>query len=222
MLSGLRKSEKTQTRVEEIFNSLTHIAGVGLSITALVLLIVFSVRYGSAKMVAANSIYGATLIILYLASSIYHAAPRSKTKKILEAIDHSCIYLLIAGTYTPFTLLVLPGAWGWSLFGAIWGIALIGVIFKARFTGRFELISLLSYLLMGWIVIIAINPLIHNIPMGGLIWLVLGGLCYTIGAIFYALDTKFYFSHVIWHVFVLAGSICHFFSIFFYVVLVHK
>ena len=121
MISKLKKNERYQTRIEEVFNSLTHIIGAGLSVTALVLLIVFSVQYGNAKMIAANSIYGASLIILYLASSIYHATPRSSAKRIFEIIDHSCIYLLIAGTYTPFTLLVLPGSWGWSLFGTIWG-----------------------------------------------------------------------------------------------------
>lgn len=222
MITGLKKTNQEQTRVEEVFNSITHLAGAGLSIAALVLLIVFSARYGTAKSVVASSIYGATLVILYLASSTYHAASHQPTKKILEIIDHSCIYLLIAGTYTPFTLLVLPGAWGWSLFGTIWGIALTGVIFKACFIGRFEAASLTSYLLMGWVVVIAINPLIHNIPPGGLLWLVIGGLCYTIGAVFYVLDKKYYFSHLIWHLFVLAGSICHFFSIFYYVILIPK
>ena len=219
MLTSLKKTHREQSRAEEIFNSLTHLAGAGLSIAGLVLLVVFSVHYGSAKTVTASSIYGATLVILYLASSTYHAASRQPLKRVLEIIDHSCIYLLIAGTYTPFTLLVLPGAWGWSLFGTIWGIALLGVIFKACFIGRFEVISLTSYLLMGWIVVIAIHPLIQHIPPGGLLWLVLGGLCYTIGAVFYALDTKYYYSHLVWHLFVMAGSVCHFFSIFYYVIL---
>jgi len=137
---------------------------------------------------------------------------------VFRIIDHSSIYLFIAGTYTPFTLVPLRGAWGWSLFGVVWGLALCGIVSKIFFMGRFKILSTLLYVLMGWLVIIAAKPMLQLVPSQGIIWLVIGGVAYTVGIVFYALDAKIPYSHAIWHIFVLAGSICHFFAIMFYVV----
>lgn len=208
-----------QTRTEELFNASSHGIGTLLSIAALVIMVVFSSFTGHATTVVSSSIYGASLVFLYAASTLYHAAVNPSIKKKLKIVDHSSIYFLIAGTYTPFMLVTLHGAWGWSMFGVVWGLALVGLIFKLFFTGRFEYISIAMYLLMGWIVIIAIKPLIHHLNFDGLVWLLAGGLCYTLGVAFYATDHKYKFNHFIWHLFVLAGSLCHFFAIMFYVIL---
>jgi len=206
-----------QTKLEEILNGSTHAVGLGLSLAGLVLLVVFASLRGDAWHIVSCSIYGATLIILYNASTLYHFTTGERLKKFYQLLDHSAIFLLIAGTYTPFTLVNLRGPWGWTLFGLVWGLALIGVLLESFCTHRFRLISLPIYLLMGWLIVIAAKPLIHSVPTGGLVWLALGGLAYTLGAIFYAWE-RLPFGHSIWHLFVLAGSICHFFSILFYVV----
>lgn len=208
-----------QTRLEEWFNAGSHAVGLLLAIAALVLTVVYSALQGGAYCVVSCSIYGSTLVLLYLASTLYHAVRRPRLKKILKTIDHASIFLLIAGTYTPFLLVTIKGAWGWSLFGVIWSLALVGVVFKVFFVGRYEYVSLAMYVFMGWLVVIAIKPLINNLAFGGVVWLVLGGLSYTLGVFFYATDHRYRFGHFIWHLFVLAGSICHFFSILFYVVL---
>ena len=205
---------------EELFNSITHGMGLLLSIAALVLLIVFSSIYGDAAHVVSCTIFGVTLILLYSASTLYHSFQKPRIKRIFKIMDHSCIYLLIAGTYTPFLLVTLSGVLGWTMFAVIWSLALLGVMFKVFFVHRFKIISTLAYVLMGWLIILAIKPLVDALSSGGIVWLVAGGLAYTLGVIFYAWK-KLPFSHAIWHLFVLGGSTCHFFAVIFYV-LPHK
>ncbi len=203
--------------MEEIANSVTHGVGLLLSIAGLVILIVLAAPPSAgACRVVSFSIYGSSMILLYAASTFYHSFPQERVKNIFKIIDHSAIYLLIAGTYTPFTLVLLRGAWGWSLFGTIWGLALAGIIFKVLFVKKFKVLSVIIYLIMGWLVLIAIVPLVKNIPSGGLGWLVAGGVLYSLGVIFYSWN-RFRFHHSVWHLFVLGGSICHFLAILFYV-----
>lgn len=204
------------TIINEIANSVTHGIGVLLAIAALVILIVFAVIYGNAWHIVSFSIYGSTLVLLYLASTLYHAIQRPRLKYILRIIDHSAVYLLIAGTYTPFTLVTLQGAQGWVMFGVIWGLAVAGILYKTFFINRYIVVSTLFYVLMGWLIVFSIRDLFINLPLNGLIFLGAGGLSYTLGLIFYAKREKL-FMHAIWHLFVLGGSICHFFAILFYV-----
>ena len=204
------------SKKEEFWNILTHGFGLILSIAALVLLVVYSSLYESVWHIVSFSIYGATLVILYAASTLFHSAKNKTTRLRLNVFDHSSIYLLIAGTYTPFLLVTLRGPWGWSLFGVIWGLAIIGVVVKLFFTGRFDKISTAVYVLMGWLIIIAIKPLIENLSPDGLFWLTAGGISYSIGAALYLIK-KIPYNHAIFHVFVLIGSICHFIAIFFYI-----
>ncbi len=200
---------------EEVANTITHGIGIGLSIAGLVLLVVRAALYGDAWQVVSFSIYGTSLILLYSASTLYHGFQSKRAKEVLRIFDHSAIYLLIAGTYTPFLLVTLRGPWGWSLFGVIWGLALLGITFKIIFGAKYEIVSTTFYILMGWVVITAIKPLIAALPSAGLFWLVAGGLAYTSGVIFYAWE-KLPFNHAIWHGFVLAGSFFHFFAVLFY------
>lgn len=202
--------------LEEKINIITHAIGIALSVAALVLLVVFASIYGTVWHIVSFSIYGASLLCLYSASTIYHSIQNPKWRYRFNIVDHSAIYILIAGTYTPFTLVTLNGSIGWVMFGITWGIAAIGIVFKFFFTGKFDIVSTIAYVAMGWIVIFAINPLIHNLPTNGLIWLFLGGIFYTIGAVIYAIQ-KIKYNHAIFHVFVLLGSISHFFAVFFYV-----
>ena len=210
--------KRTYTAGEELAHAITHGVGVVIGIAVLVLLVVFASLRKSAWEITAVAIYGATFILLYLGSTLYHAARNEKAKRILKVIDHSAIYLLIAGTYTPYTLAPLRGALGWSVFGAIWAAALVGIFFKAFFTGRFKWVSLGSYLFMGWFCVIAVKPLFENLNTAGFVLLAAGGLCYSVGAVFYAWKSLKW-SHTIWHLFVLAGSVCHFLSILFGVAL---
>jgi hemolysin III len=209
--------QKDYSLPEEIASSVTHGVGVLLALAALPLLVVFSVMRGTAWHVVACAVYGATLILMFLASTLYHSFPWPRAKVILKVIDHAAIYLLIAGTYTPYLLVSLRGPWGWSLFGIIWGLALVGVMFKVFFAGRFKVCSTLVYIGMGWIVVVAMRPLYQGLPLGGLLWLVAGGVFYTAGTVFY-LGRRIPFNHAIWHAFVLAGSVCHFFSVMLYVI----
>lgn len=199
---------------EELANSITHGIGFFIGIAVLVLLVVFSSLRKGAWEVVSCSIYGATFILLYLSSTLYHSARNPSTRRVLKIIDHSAIYLLIAGTYTPYALAPLRGALGWTIFGVIWGCAILGIFFKAFFTGRFKVVSLASYLFMGWLCVLAVKPLYRELSTASFIFFVVGGLCYTVGAIFYAWKSL-PGSHAIWHLFVLAGSLCHFFSILF-------
>lgn len=204
--------------LHEILNSITHGIGVLLSIAALVLLVVFaSIRQPDAWRIVSFSIYGFSLILMFTASTLYHSIQNKRIKEYLNVFDHCSIFILIAGTYTPFALVLLRGPWGWSIFGIIWGLAVAGVVFKLFFyTHRMRFVGSMIYLAMGWLILIAIKPLVQNVPAGGLWLLLTGGLCYSLGIIFY-LHRKNRFNHVIWHLFVLAGAISHFFSIFLFV-----
>jgi hemolysin III len=202
---------------EELANSITHGLGSLLSIVALALLTMHAVFHGDGWHVASCSVYGLTLVLLYTASALYHSFRDARVKRMLKVVDHASIFLLIAGTYTPFLLVPLRGPWGWTLFGLVWAIAAAGVVLKLFWTGRFRVLSTFMYLGMGWIVVIAFKPLIHSLPKGGLILLITGGLLYTLGTVFY-LWKRLPFGHAIWHGFVLAASACHFFSVFLYVI----
>ena len=203
---------------EELAHSITHGIGFFIGIAVLVVLVVFAAQRKTTWEVVSCSIYGTTFILLYLGSTLYHSARSPRTRQIFKVVDHSAIYLLIAGTYTPLVLVPLRGALGWSLFGVVWGCALVGIAFKVFFTGRLKAISLISYLVMGWLCVGAIKPLYRELTTAGFVFLVAGGLCYSVGAIFYAWKSLPW-SHAIWHLFVLAGSLCHFFSILFGIVL---
>lgn len=203
---------RKQSLGEEIANSISHGIGVLAAISITPLLIIKAVPLGAASVVGV-SIFSATMILLYMASTLYHAFPHSKTKRVFRIFDHSAIFLLIAGTYTPFTLGVLPGAWGWTLFGVIWSLAVLGVVSKSVHnvgTGR---LSIVLYLAMGWMGVMAIKPLMANLPTNGLLWLLAGGVMYSIGVIFFANDHRIRYSHFVWHLFVLAGTACHVVSI---------
>ena len=203
---------KPRHSLEEIANAITHGIGLLLSIAGFVVLLVLAALRGTAWHIVACSIYGATLICLYTASTLYHAVISPRVKRALRIFDHSAIYLLIAGTYTPFLLVSLRGPWGWSLFGVIWGLALVGVLFKFWFVERFAILSTAVYIAMGWLVVIAAKPVITHLPLTAIIWLLAGGLAYTGGVIFFAAK-RIPYSHAIWHLFVLAGSICHYFAV---------
>ncbi|MDX9975598.1 MAG: hemolysin III family protein [FCB group bacterium] len=200
---------------EERANAITHGVGVVLSIAALVVLVVYGAMHGTPAQIVSGALFGGSLILLYTASTCYHTFQCPKVKRWLRRFDHAAIYILIAASYTPFTLLNLRGGWGWTLFGLVWGIAALGIVFKLFYTGRFEILSTLAYIAMGWLIVIAIKPAMANVEPGGLALLAAGGLAYTGGVVFYALRRMPY-NHAVWHVFVLAGSVCHFFAILFY------
>jgi len=206
---------RIQTLGEEIANSITHGIGAVLSAAGLALLVVLAVLFGDTWRVVSLSIYGSTLILLYLISTLYHGLTNIKAKRVFRILDHSSIFLLIAGTYTPVTLIYMRGPWGWTLFGLIWGLAAFGISFKLLFFGKYEKLSVLLYIIMGWLIVIAIKPMLVMLPDGMLLWIVLGGLSYTLGIIFYGLKRMPY-HHTVWHLFVLGGSICHFFGMLFY------
>lgn len=206
---------KSQTLGEEIANSITHGVGIGLSIAALVILVVLASKRGDAWRIVSFSIYGATLILLYLSSTLYHGFVNPKIKNIFRILDHSAIYLLIAGSYTPITLTFMRGAWGWTLFGIIWGIAIGGITVTILLLDKLKALLVLSYVAMGLIVVIAFKPMIEMVPRGMIAWLFIGGACYLLGIIFY-LWKRLPYHHPIWHIFVLGGSISHFLGILFY------
>ncbi|WP_310550324.1 PAQR family membrane homeostasis protein TrhA [Paenibacillus glufosinatiresistens] len=205
----------TYTRKEEVVNAITHGIGAVLSIAGLALLVVFASLRGTAWHVVSFSIYGTTMLLLYLNSTVVHSLKEGKVKDLFEFFDHSSIYLFIAGTYTPFLLVAIRGTLGWSLFGIIWGIAFFGVAFKAFFTKRFLFMSTIFYLAMGWLIVIAWHPLSLVVADGGMALLMAGGLLYTLGTIFYVWR-GFPFHHAVWHVFVLLGSVTHFFAVLLY------
>ena len=212
--------EKLYTLGEEIAHALTHGIGVVLAIAGLTVMVARATLYGDIWHIVGAAIFGTTLVLMYAASTLYHSIPAEQlpnAKKILRIVDHSSIYLLIAGTYTPFTLVTLNGPWGWSLFGVTWGLALVGVVFKIFATGKFEKLSLGIYLGMGWCVIVAIKPLANTLAPGGLVLLIAGGLAYTGGVVFYAWE-RLRYHHAIWHGFVLAGSVLQYFAVLLYVI----
>ena len=200
---------------EEIANSLTHGLGVLAAISGLVALLLRAVRLNDPRTLAGFLIYGISLILLFLASTLYHAIPQPKVKSIFRIIDHGSIYILIAGTYTPFTLVSLHGSLGWSLFGAIWGLALGGILFNSLFLDRFPRLESVTYVLMGWLSVIVIRQLYFSIGLSGILLLILGGLVYTLGIIFYKYE-EFPYNHAIWHLFVLGGGSCHFLVVYFF------
>lgn len=202
--------------MEEVMNAVTHGIGTLLAVAGLVLLTVLAYLHGDIWHIVSFSIYGSTLVLLYLASTLYHSFTNEKVKRIFKILDHSAIYLLIAGTYTPFTLVPLHGVLGWTVFGVVWGLAIIGIVLKVFFAGRFKFVSTMCYLGMGWFIIVAIKPLIATVPALGMNWLFAGGLFYTLGSAFY-MWKKIPYNHAIWHLFVLAGSVSHFIAVFFYV-----
>ncbi len=202
---------------EETINAVTHGLGAVLSLGGLAVLVVMAALHGTAIHIVSCSIYGLTLFLLFLSSTLYHSFSNPRVKHVLRIIDHASIYLLIAGSYTPLTLVTLHGGWGWSLFGVIWGLAAAGIIFQVFFIGRFRLVQTLVYIAMGWLVVIAGRPLVAHMAAPGIIMILAGGMCYTVGAVFYILK-KLPYSHAVWHLFVLGGSICHYFAILLYVV----
>ncbi len=206
---------------EELANSLTHGAGLALSIAGFIVLVVLAAMRGSAWRIVSCAVYGSTLICLYTASTLYHSIHSRQLKRVLKICDHSAIYLLIAGTYTPFLLVNLRGSWGWSLFAVIWGLAMAGILFKVWFVEHFSVLSTVVYVLMGWLALVAVKPMLLSIPHSGLLWLLAGGVLYTVGVVFYAWK-KIPYNHAIWHGFVLAGSTCHYFAVLCSVILSAK
>ncbi|WP_434779150.1 PAQR family membrane homeostasis protein TrhA [Neisseria sp. Ec49-e6-T10] len=201
----------------ERFNTISHLIGTVLSIIGLIALVIFACLSADPWKIVSFSIYGTTLVILYVASTCYHWIKSEQVKTVLQKVDHISIYLLIAGSYTPFTLVTLRGAWGWSLFGVNWGLAIFGIIQELTLGKRTRILSMIIYVVMGWLIVIGIVPLLRNLSSGGLFWLTLGGIIYSVGIYFFINDEKIKHGHGIWHLFVLAGSLCQFFSIILYV-----
>ena len=201
----------------EWFNSISHMIGAALALVGLILLVVLAARQGDPWKIVSFSIYGTTLLLLYTFSALYHSS-HGKAKKVFRKFDHLSIYLLIAGTYTPFSLITLRGDWGWSIFGAIWCLAILGIVLDSLPQKRRRVLPLIIYIFMGWFILIALKPLLRALPQIGFAWLLLGGVFYTIGVVFYALDKRVRHFHGIWHLFVLAGSLSHYFTVLFYVV----
>jgi hemolysin III len=212
MLSGL----PIDSGREELANAITHGFGLLLSLVGAIALIAVSILHGTAWHIASCGVYGFTLVLLYLSSTLYHAISAPHLRRTLQLFDHSAVYLLIAGTYTPFTLVNLRGGWGWTLFGVIWGLTLAGIVFKYLALGRFPVLSTPIYLLMGWLVVLGIKPVLTFVSLHGFLWLLGGGLFYTVGVFFFA-SKRIPYSHAIWHVFALCGSVCHYWAVFFYV-----
>ncbi|NYT22880.1 hemolysin III family protein [Alcaligenaceae bacterium] len=200
----------------ERFNSISHMAGAGLAVAGAVPLIMLGAQAGDAWKIVSFSVYGAVLLCLYLASTLYHSL-RGRAKRIWCKFDHCAIYLLIAGSYTPFALVSLRGPWGWSLFGVVWGLALLGIVQEIWLARGMRVLSLVLYVLMGWLAVIAVVPLLDALGRDGFLWLTAGGLLYTIGIIFYANDSRWRHAHGVWHLFVLGGSACHYFTVLRYV-----
>ena len=207
--------DRVQSFGEEIANSVSHGVGLVAAVVAVPFLIVAAVDGGDAAAIVGVSIFGLTLVLLFLTSTLYHAVTHPAAKPVLRIIDHVAIYLLIAGTYTPLTLGVLRGGWGWALFGIVWGLGLAGVILKLVAGVRYPRLSVGLYIAMGWLVVIAIKPLWDSLPVGGLLWLLAGGVAYTGGVVFYAAD-RWRYAHLVWHLCVIAGATCHFIAVLMY------
>lgn len=202
---------------EEIAHSVSHGIGIVLSIAGLAVLVASAALRGDAWHVTSSAIFGTTLVLMYTASTVYHAVPLAKARRVLRTLDHSAIYLLIAGTYTPFTLGPLRGPWGWSLFAVVWTAAVAGVVFKSVAIGRAPILSVALYVTMGWCVLVALGPLARSVEAGGIALLIVGGVCYTLGIVFYAWH-RLRFGHFVWHLFVLAGSVLHYLAVLLYVI----
>jgi hemolysin III len=207
---------RAQSLGEELANAISHGSALLLSIAALPVLVVSAADRGDVDGIVAAAIFGSTMVLLYLASTLYHALPDGRAKRVFRVFDHAAIYLLIAGTYTPFTLGVLKGSWGWTMFGVVWGLACAGVVLKSVAAHRFPILSLGLYLGMGWLVVFAADPLFTHVANDGIAWLVTGGLAYTFGVPFFALDKRVPYAHFVWHLFVIAGTFCHFVAVLHY------
>ena len=217
MADGSTISHRRQSLGEEIANSISHGIGFVAALVAFPVLVLGAMRHGASAVVGA-AVFAATMLLLYLTSTIYHALAENRAKRVFRILDHGAIYLLIAGTYTPFTLGVLRGAWGWTLFGMIWGLAIFGVIVKSMGGIRYHRLSVALYLAMGWLVVIAAKPLLLHVPNWGLFWLAAGGVAYTAGVGFYVASHRTRYAHFVWHLFVLAGTTCHFVAVLNYAV----
>jgi len=209
------KSERVPTQGEEIANTISHGIGLLFAIIATPILLIAALRYGSAWNAVGVSVFAASMVTLYLASTLYHAITHGRAKRFFRMMDHSAIFLLIAGTYTPFTLGVLRGPWGWTLLVIVWSLAIIGLTMKAVFRHRFAWLSVVLYLAMGWLIVIAAPEVLHRVPLSGLVWIIAGGIAYTGGVGFYAAHRVRY-AHFAWHLFVIAGTTCHFFAVLWY------
>jgi hemolysin III len=216
MVETLALPKRPQSLGEEIANSVSHAVGLLAAVVVIPVLVLSAVRRGDAAGIVGASVFAATMVLLYLTSTLYHALPRNRAKRVFRVLDHGAIFLLIAGTYTPFTLGVLRGTWGWTLFGLVWGLAAAGVVLKAVGGVRYPILSTCLYLGMGWLVLIAVRPLWLRMPPSGLLWLLAGGLAYTAGVAFFAAE-RIRYSHFVWHLFVLAGTACHFLAVLWYV-----
>jgi len=210
-------AEPRYALAEEVASSVIHAVGLILSIAGLAVLVAFATLHGGTRAIAASSVFGATLIMLYATSTLYHSVPGDAAKRVLRTLDHIAIFLLIAGTYTPFTLLALPGAWGWSLFGTIWTLAILGSAAELGMLKRYRKAAVIMYVAMGWLVVVAIEPLYTHVQTGGLVLLAAGGASYMIGVPFYV-SRKIPFNHAIWHFFVLGGSVLHYLAVLLYVI----
>jgi len=215
MPEGVSTTDRAPSLGEEIANSVSHGVGFLLALVATPFLVVAAARRGDSAAIVGASVFAATTAVLYLASTLYHALPKNKAKQIFRVIDHSAIFLLIAGTYTPFTLGVLRGTWGWTLFGLVWSLAILGIVLKSVGGIGYPRLSTALYVGMGWLALIAIQPLWVHVPVAGWLWLIAGGLAYTSGIAFYAAERVRY-GHFVWHVFVLMGTVCHFFAVLWY------
>jgi hemolysin III len=200
----------------ERFNGISHLIGSVLALTGTVVLVVLAARQADPWKIVSFSLYGTSLILLYTFSTLYHSL-RHRAKAVFRRLDHLAIYLLIAGSYTPFALVTLRGGWGWSLFGTVWGLAVAGMALEFLPRRGARILPVIIYLLMGWLALIALKPLLQALPLHGFLWLLAGGLCYTLGVIFYGLDKRLKHAHGVWHLFVLGGSVCHYVAIYFYV-----
>jgi hemolysin III len=207
--------ERAQSVGEEIANAVSHGVGLLLAVVAALVLVVAAVQRGGVAEIVGASIFGATMVWVYFTSTLYHALPRNRAKRVFRILDHGAIFLLIAGTYSPFTLGPLRGAWGWTLFGSVWSLALAGVVFKTVGGVRYPKLSTSLYIAMGWLVVVAIEPLRLNVPTSGLFWLLAGGIAYTAGVAFFA-PRRLRYSHFVWHLFVIAGTACHFAAVLWY------
>lgn len=215
-MNSIHHRDREQTLGEEIANSVSHGVGFLAAVAVTPIMIIKAIPLGGAA-VTGVSIFGATMMVLYLASALYHAFPQSRTKRVFQIFDHSAIFLLIAGTYTPFTLSVLPSAWGWTLFGIIWTLATLGVVLKSVRNVKTSKLSTALYVGMGWLALIAAKPLYDHMPAWGLVWLLAGGIVYSIGVLFFAYDHSHRYNHFVWHLFVLGGTACHVVAVLGYV-----
>lgn len=205
--------ERPQSFGEEIANSVSHGVALLATVAATPVLIIAAVQRGVAEGIVGASVFSATMVLMYLTSTLYHALPRNRAKQVFQILDHGAIFLLIAGTYTPFTLGVLRGMWGWTLFGLVWSLALTGIVLRIVYVAWYQRFSTFLYLVMGWLVVIALKVLLLHVSTWGLIWLLSGGLAYTVGVVFFLVDERIRYSHFIWHLFVIAGTSCHFIAV---------